>query len=198
MAIYLGVVGALELQDLINDLPAATRAELSATVIMLRLPQDVPDDSFGLQDEPRQPSASSGVIKGLTVEPHVSGDPCPICMEDCTENDKCSRLPCGHSFHRHCIAKWLKMNHICPLCRYELPCGPKPSRCIAMRAAQLQSHVDSLQEYIHLRNIYGYTPQDMLYNPDNQFANDEGDPTFGVDSLSEEELIQRAITMSLE
>jgi len=67
-----------------------------------------------------------------------------------------------------------------------------------MRAAHLQSHVENLQEYINLRNIYGYTPQDMLYNPDNQFANDEGDPTFGVDSLSEEELIQRAIAMSLE
>tara|TARA_Y100001970_G_C13592672_1_gene536287 strand:+ start:147 stop:350 length:204 start_codon:yes stop_codon:yes gene_type:complete len=62
-----------------------------------------------------------------------------------------------------------------------------------MRAAQLQSHVDSLQEYIHLRNTYGYTPQDMLYNPDNQFANDEGDPAFGVDSLSEEELMTRIV-----
>ena len=115
MSIYFQVVGAPELQDILNDLSAATRAELSAAIIRLRLPQDVPDDSFGLHDEPRQPAASSGVIKGLTVEPHVSGDPCPICMEDCTENDKCSKLPCGHSFHRHCITKWLKMNHICPL-----------------------------------------------------------------------------------
>ncbi len=188
MSFYFQIVGAPELQDLLNE----------AGVIMLRLPYTSPDDSFELQDEPRQPGASSGVIKGLAVEPHNSDEPCPICMEDCTENDKCSKLPCGHSFHRHCITEWLKINHRCPLCRFELPCGPKPSRCIAMRAAQLQSHVENLQEYINLRNIYGYTPQDMLYNPDNQFANDEGDPTFGVDSLSEEELIQRAIAMSLE
>ena len=181
MAIYFQVIGAPELQDLLNENAAATAVvretwtiDDSDDMVNVTPPPPALDDSYGLQDEPRQPPASSGVIKGLTVEPHVSDEPCPICMEDCTENDTCSKLPCSHSFHRHCITKWLQMNHICPMCRYELPCGPKPSRCIAMRATQLQSHVDSLREYIHLRNT---------------FANDEGDPTFGVDSLSEEELM---------
>ena len=53
MSIYFQVVGAPELQDILNDLSAV--ADLA--VIMLRLPQDVPDDSFGLQDEPLQPAA---------------------------------------------------------------------------------------------------------------------------------------------
>ena len=52
MSFYFQIVGAPELQDLLNE----------AGVIMLRLPYTSPDDSFELQDEPRQPGASSGVI----------------------------------------------------------------------------------------------------------------------------------------
>lgn len=26
-------------------------------------------------------------------------------------------IDCGHSFHKICISKWIKVNNICPLCR---------------------------------------------------------------------------------
>lgn len=31
------------------------------------------------------------------------------------------RLPCEHEFHPKCIQEWLKRDHRCPVCRYELP-----------------------------------------------------------------------------
>jgi hypothetical protein len=45
-----------------------------------------------------------------------TGQECAICFEDiCQEN--VSTLPCAHSYHRHCIGRWLAINNQCPLCR---------------------------------------------------------------------------------
>ncbi|KAL6140761.1 hypothetical protein ACLB2K_059055 [Fragaria x ananassa] len=30
-------------------------------------------------------------------------------------------LPCFHHFHADCIAKWLDISHLCPMCRYSMP-----------------------------------------------------------------------------
>ncbi|GMN32543.1 hypothetical protein TIFTF001_003713 [Ficus carica] len=46
---------------------------------------------------------------------------CVICMEEVMIGSQLTRMPCSHHFHRDCIARWLHMNHTCPLCRFELP-----------------------------------------------------------------------------
>merc|ERR1712217_495851 len=49
---------------------------------------------------------------------------CSICLT--TSSGACV-LPCGHSFHRSCIAKWFESVHstsVCPICRQKLPNAP--------------------------------------------------------------------------
>ncbi|PRQ37246.1 putative transcription factor C2H2 family [Rosa chinensis] len=45
---------------------------------------------------------------------------CVICLEEVA--GKATRLPCLHLFHEACIEEWLKIKHMCPLCRYPIPC----------------------------------------------------------------------------
>lgn len=46
---------------------------------------------------------------------------CSICLESFEEDDDVSRMPCDHIYHENCIVKWLKTNHTCPLCRFQMP-----------------------------------------------------------------------------
>ena len=45
---------------------------------------------------------------------------CAVCLRDYEEDDVCSMLPCGHSFHSPCIHEWIKTRPNCPMCRQEL------------------------------------------------------------------------------
>lgn len=40
---------------------------------------------------------------------------CPVCME--SKADEYVTTPCGHSFCRKCIVRWMHKNVHCPLCR---------------------------------------------------------------------------------
>lgn len=51
---------------------------------------------------------------------HVTGQPCPICMDALATPDDCRLLPCRHAFHAACISEWLARSHTCPTCRWEL------------------------------------------------------------------------------
>ena len=46
---------------------------------------------------------------------------CSICIADYEDDRMCSTLPCGHVFHRSCIAQWLRSGRLagadCPLCK---------------------------------------------------------------------------------
>ncbi|XP_044510150.1 probable E3 ubiquitin-protein ligase XERICO [Mangifera indica] len=48
---------------------------------------------------------------------------CTICFEEFQFDVENVRLPCGHVYHQNCIAKWLEISHMCPLCRYQMPCS---------------------------------------------------------------------------
>lgn len=43
---------------------------------------------------------------------------CSICSEELKENNKLSKLNCGHIFHTHCIEEWREKKKTCPLCRH--------------------------------------------------------------------------------
>ncbi|KAK2654339.1 hypothetical protein Ddye_014195 [Dipteronia dyeriana] len=47
---------------------------------------------------------------------------CMICLEEFSTGVETMRMPCGHLYHEECIVKWLETSHMCPLCRYEMPC----------------------------------------------------------------------------
>ncbi|KAL4614018.1 hypothetical protein ACB092_07G025100 [Castanea dentata] len=49
---------------------------------------------------------------------------CTICMEEFRIGSEVTRMPCSHIYHEKCIFKWLKMSHLCPLCRYPMPQHP--------------------------------------------------------------------------
>ncbi|KAL6139191.1 hypothetical protein ACLB2K_064468 [Fragaria x ananassa] len=46
---------------------------------------------------------------------------CTVCLEDFEQQGPITQLPCTHHFHLHCIVQCLEVNHMCPLCRYEMP-----------------------------------------------------------------------------
>ncbi|MQL88208.1 hypothetical protein Taro_020760 [Colocasia esculenta] len=50
-------------------------------------------------------------------------DRCIVCYEEFTPPQEVKRMPCGHLFHGDCIVQWLRRNHRCPLCRFEMPKG---------------------------------------------------------------------------
>ncbi|TVU27063.1 hypothetical protein EJB05_29641, partial [Eragrostis curvula] len=68
--------------------------------------------------------ASSKAIQGLqVVTPGAALQAeCAVCLQDFhPDHDKLRALPCSHAFHEHCIFDWLKVSHVCPLCRHALP-----------------------------------------------------------------------------
>ncbi|XP_062204267.1 E3 ubiquitin-protein ligase RDUF2-like [Phragmites australis] len=46
---------------------------------------------------------------------------CAVCLQDFDAEDKLRAMPCSHAFHQDCIFGWLRVNHVCPLCRHALP-----------------------------------------------------------------------------
>jgi len=64
--------------------------------------------------------ARNTVIKTFQDWVGISTTQCSICFEEYTENQKISKLPCGHFYHQYCIEKWLKRSRLCPYCRQEI------------------------------------------------------------------------------
>ncbi|KAL4476334.1 hypothetical protein ABPG74_010067 [Tetrahymena malaccensis] len=45
---------------------------------------------------------------------------CSICLDKYESDKKLIKLPCTHTYHNHCITKWLLQDQKCPLCRLNL------------------------------------------------------------------------------
>ncbi|CAO2145563.1 unnamed protein product [Urochloa humidicola] len=71
-------------------------------------------------------AASSDAVLGL--QEARAGDAgsrtpaeCAVCLQDFVAEDALRAMPCSHTFHQDCIFRWLRVNHVCPLCRHALP-----------------------------------------------------------------------------
>jgi len=47
-------------------------------------------------------------------------DECVICCMAYNNRDRLTQLPCGHQYHQACVAKWLQINKVCPVCNKEV------------------------------------------------------------------------------
>lgn len=57
-------------------------------------------------------------VKRETAALGATGDICcSVCLSSFEENDQLRRLACGHSYHSHCLDRWLVTNATCPRCR---------------------------------------------------------------------------------
>ncbi|KAK8521180.1 hypothetical protein V6N12_005091 [Hibiscus sabdariffa] len=46
---------------------------------------------------------------------------CTVCLDEFSDGAEVTSMPCGHIYHYDCIVEWLETNHMCPLCRYQMP-----------------------------------------------------------------------------
>lgn len=46
---------------------------------------------------------------------------CPICLEDFVPGNVLRCMDCSHTFHKHCLDRWLGMKATCPICQRSVP-----------------------------------------------------------------------------
>ncbi|KAJ4951346.1 hypothetical protein NE237_028178 [Protea cynaroides] len=94
---------------------------------------------------------------GTDKERIISGEDavCCICLAKFADNDELRELPCSHFFHTECVDKWLKINALCPLCKYEVGenNGASPSAANSNRR-QVERRVGNESSGVH---AYGST-----------------------------------------
>ncbi|KAI4371537.1 hypothetical protein MLD38_019758 [Melastoma candidum] len=67
-------------------------------------------------------------IKHLSCEErYLTGMGTPLTLQECCiclcayeDGSELRQLPCGHHFHSNCIDKWLFINAIYPLCKFNI------------------------------------------------------------------------------
>lgn len=77
----------------------------------------------GAQQPQKPQGASQELIDSMPLVEYTSEGfknssetSCAVCLSEFSAQETLRRLPCGHSFHRPCIDKWLRRNKVCPLC----------------------------------------------------------------------------------
>ena len=92
-----------------------------------------------------QPAGSSPASSGAPVVLDDQGPiECPICLDPLASGNVCT-LPCTHTFHASCVEglRSFGIKQVCPMCRAELPPGPKQLfEDAARRFFELERRVD--------------------------------------------------------
>lgn len=64
---------------------------------------------------------------GTQEDPGGASTLCAFCLDEMQIGHELCRLPCMHTFHRHCVHAWLERDRRCMLCRFDVtkqrPCG---------------------------------------------------------------------------
>ncbi|KAJ6917171.1 hypothetical protein NC652_019525 [Populus alba x Populus x berolinensis] len=66
--------------------------------------------------------SSIDAMERVVLDASASARVCTVCMEEIDGGSEAIRMPCSHVYHSDCIVKWLQTSHMCPLCRYHMPC----------------------------------------------------------------------------
>lgn len=78
------------------------------------------DDVDGHQCFGGVPASGEAIVS--LPETSVKEGECSVCLENFEAgNSKLRMMPCSHYFHEQCIFDWLRVSHVCPLCRFPLP-----------------------------------------------------------------------------
>ncbi|CAF4005940.1 unnamed protein product, partial [Rotaria sp. Silwood1] len=99
-------------------------------VLKIRNSTMIPSIQARLPDTPGainpNPPASPDTIDALPmvvfgqVADEFNQTECTICRADYEANERLKILPCGHLFHARCVAHWLSITRICPVCRQRI------------------------------------------------------------------------------
>eukprot|EP00927_Polykrikos_kofoidii_P040035 TRINITY_DN3429_c1_g1_i1.p1 TRINITY_DN3429_c1_g1~~TRINITY_DN3429_c1_g1_i1.p1 ORF type:complete len:286 (+),score=23.92 TRINITY_DN3429_c1_g1_i1:39-860(+) len=68
---------------------------------------------------PTSHSVLQFVLVGEASE-RPTGVECIICLDEGDVGEGWRSLPCSHSFHENCLVRWLRLQHLCPVCRFNL------------------------------------------------------------------------------
>ncbi|KAF9678977.1 hypothetical protein SADUNF_Sadunf07G0092300 [Salix dunnii] len=66
--------------------------------------------------------SSIDALERVVFDVSASASDCTVCMEEISAGSEAIRMPCSHVYHSDCIVQWLQISHLCPLCRYHMPC----------------------------------------------------------------------------
>ena len=79
---------------------------------------------FKTSGRDRSPSADRNARDGVHVGKSDSADSpdtqCCICISEYEQGDRVARLPCFHTFHHHCLVRWLESSSLCPICKSDV------------------------------------------------------------------------------
>ncbi|KAK4744931.1 hypothetical protein SAY87_011243 [Trapa incisa] len=59
-----------------------------------------------------------------SVEPVISSEECPTCLEEYDADNPKIITKCDHHFHLACLLEWLERSDICPVCGEEMAYDP--------------------------------------------------------------------------
>ena len=71
---------------------------------------------------------------------------CAICLCECSKDEKCCQLECGHIFHTSCIFTWFEKHDTCPMCRKEVKQMKKEERKIRLPSRHI---VGAMERMMH-------------------------------------------------
>jgi len=74
------------------------------------------DDGIGQQGLKKEKIEALPTQRASTSD---CSEQCVVCLENYTKGQVMRVLPCGHSFHRQCIDKWLERSTTCPICKHD-------------------------------------------------------------------------------